>query len=191
MTKHLPTATHEAPLKLGKWDNLRAHVLDDGRRIISHDCVANILQAASPNEVQKSIDLWAKHPALRRLLNENEKPDLRSPVKFHTKSGKISFGYESESFIEICKFILRARRLGLLKTADEVIYAQESESLLVSLANVGLAALIDEATGFQKDRAPDALKDLLDLFLKKELPVIRSGIATAICIWNIFVSPMK
>jgi hypothetical protein len=39
---------------------------------------------------------------------------------------------------------------------------------VVSLANVGLAALIDEATGFQKDRDRRALQALLDKYLKKE-----------------------
>jgi hypothetical protein len=63
------------------------------------------------------------------------------------------------------------RHLGLLKTADEVVFAQESESLLISLANVGLTALIDEATGFQRERAPDALRELLDRYLKKEYAI--------------------
>lgn len=171
MPRHVPTATHEARLKLGKWDNLRAHVLDDKRRVLSHDCVAYILQAKSPAQVQVSIIRWSQHPTLRNTLNAEEKLDLCAPIKFINKAGKTEQGLESETFVAACKFILRARRLGLLKTADEVVFAQESESLIISLANVGLTALIDEATGFQRERAPDALRELLDRYLKKEYAI--------------------
>ncbi len=58
-----------------------------------------------------------------------------------------------------------------MKTADKVVFAQESESLIISLANVGLTALMDEATGFQRERAPDALRELLDRYLKKEYAI--------------------
>lgn len=164
----LPTATHEAWLKLGKWENLRVHVLDDKRRVLSHNCVTNILQAKSPAQVQTSIIQWSQHPILRKSLNADEKFDLCTSIKFKNTTGKIEQGLESDTLVAACKFILRARRLGLLKTADEVVFAQESESLIVSLANVGLTALIDEATGFQKEREHDALRELLDRYLKKE-----------------------
>lgn len=55
MTRQLPVATHEALLKLGKWENLHAHVLEDGRRVLSYDCVEYVLQAKSPTQVQTSI----------------------------------------------------------------------------------------------------------------------------------------
>ena len=76
MPKRVPTSTHEARLKLGKWDNLRAHVLDDQRRVLSQDCVAYILQAKSPAQVQTSITRWSQHPTLRNSLNAEEKLDL-------------------------------------------------------------------------------------------------------------------
>ena len=104
-------------------------------------------------------------------MNAEEQFDLCTPIKFISKAGKTEHGIESESFVAVCKFILRARRLGLLKTADEVVFAQESESLIISLANVGLTALIDEATGFQQERAHDALRELLDRYLKKEYAI--------------------
>jgi len=168
MPRHLPTATHDAWLTLGKWDNLRVHVLDDERRVLSQDCVAYILQARSPAQVQSSIARWSKHPTLRNALNADERLGLGPAIRFVTKAGKLERGLGSESFVDACKFILRARRLGLLRTADEVIFAQESESLLISLANVGLTALIDEATGYQRERSSDALRKLLDRYLKRE-----------------------
>ena len=37
------------------------------------------------------------------------------------------------------------------------------------LADVGIISLIDEATGYQRDRAKDALAEILDKFIAKEL----------------------
>ena len=42
-------------------------------------------------------------------------------------------------------------------------------------AHVGIIALVDEATGYQKDRASDALQRILEAFIAKELqPWVRT-----------------
>ena len=44
-----------------------------------------------------------------------------------------------------------------------------------ALAHVGIIALVDEATGYQKDRASDALQRILEAFIAKELqPWVRT-----------------
>ena len=47
--------------------------------------------------------------------------------------------------------------------------AEQCEILVRGLARVGIIALVDEATGFQKDRAKDALARILEAFIAKEL----------------------
>lgn len=44
-----------------------------------------------------------------------------------------------------------------------------ADVLIRSLANVGIIALVDEATGFQRDRATSALAEILNKFIAKEL----------------------
>src|SRR5262245_28077671 len=49
-----------------------------------------------------------------------------------------------------------------------------ADVLIRALANVGIIALVDEATGFQRDRASDALAKILEMFIAKELlPYVR------------------
>jgi hypothetical protein len=57
----------------------------------------------------------------------------------------------------------------LIASEDEKQRAEIAERILVSIANVGLVALIDEATGFQSLRPRDALQVLLDKYLRREL----------------------
>jgi hypothetical protein len=47
--------------------------------------------------------------------------------------------------------------------------AQIAEIIIRGLAHIGIIALVDEATGFQKDRAKDALAKILEAFVAKEL----------------------
>jgi hypothetical protein len=44
-----------------------------------------------------------------------------------------------------------------------------ADILMRALANVGIVALVDEATGYQRDRASDALAKILEAFIAKEL----------------------
>lgn len=49
--------------------------------------------------------------------------------------------------MELSRFLLKAMEFGLLGTSSALATAQAAESLIVSIAKVGLTALIDEATG--------------------------------------------
>ena len=68
----------------------------------------------------------------------------------------------------ICDVWLKAREAGKLSGAQLAI-AQRSEILMRGLAHVGIVALVDEATGYQHDRAADALSRILEAFIAKEL----------------------
>ena len=47
--------------------------------------------------------------------------------------------------------------------------AEKAALLLGAFAEVGIIALVDEATGYQYDRARDALARILEQFIAKEL----------------------
>ena len=53
--------------------------------------------------------------------------------------------------------------------ADQLHIAKSCEILVRGLARVGIIALIDEATGYQLDRAKNALTKILEAFIAKEL----------------------
>ncbi len=41
-----------------------------------------------------------------------------------------------------------------------------------ALAHVGIIALVDEATGYQRERASDALATILESFIAKEFSIV-------------------
>ncbi len=164
----LPIATHEGFPRLGKW-SVHAFNLNDGRRVFERSCFEEVLSIPSSVSGTTILKKIAKHPLLRENPLSEASTAFERSIRFKTEQGEMRIGFEAEVLIDICKFLLKAREIAAIRTTAEHRYAQAAESLLVSLANVGLAAVIDEATGFQESRARDALQALLAKYLNKEL----------------------
>jgi hypothetical protein len=95
-------------------------------------------------------------------------------VKYRTKRGLLAHGIPAIIIPKICDVWLDARRDGGLGTR-QVEIADKAEILMRGLAHVGIIALVDAATGFERDRAKDALAKILAAFIAKELrPWIRT-----------------
>jgi len=77
---------------------------------------------------------------------------INDPIKFITRQGVIGHGYEATALADMCDVILDARKAGIL-APQRLHIADQCEILVRSFARVGIIALIDEATGFQEDRA--------------------------------------
>ncbi len=102
-----------------------------------------------------------------------------TPIFYRTKSGGKSVGYDARLLPLVAEVYLRFRD-HRLKDNGEIPARYErmivaADILIRSLANVGIIALVDEATGFQRDRATDALATILEAFIAKELrPWVRT-----------------
>ncbi len=95
--------------------------------------------------------------------------------------GQVTLGYEGSILPDVCLVYLAARRAGKLHKPQEHI-AEACEIILGALARTGIAALIDEATGFQADRGRDALQRLFNRYLRESFepfPCHFSEIATS------------
>lgn len=101
-------------------------------------------------------------------INNDLQAVINSPIHFVTPSGARAYGYEATVLADICDAVLEARRAGDLHYQQEHIAAR-CEMLVRAFARVGIIALVDEATGYQKDRARDALAKILEAFVAKEL----------------------
>lgn len=87
---------------------------------------------------------------------------------------RIVRAYDAELLPAVCDVWLDARQAGALQK-QQLAKAQQAEILTRGLARVGIVALVDEATGFQRDRAKDALAKILEAFVAKELqPYLRT-----------------
>lgn len=76
-------------------------------------------------------------------------------------------GYDASILVAVCSVWLKAREKGALQK-QQLAKAQNAEILTLALADTGVVALIDEATGYQDERARDALAKIFSTFLAKE-----------------------
>jgi hypothetical protein len=94
---------------------------------------------------------------------------IRNPIRFVPPTGGRSvYGYEATILADLCDVVLEARSKGGVLQQQEHI-AKQCEILVRGFARVGIIALVDEATGYQKDRARNALAKILEAFIDKEL----------------------
>jgi hypothetical protein len=91
------------------------------------------------------------------------------PVAFRSpQGGGRAFGYDAMLLPMVCEVYLKARDAGaILRSQRHIVEA--CDLLMRGLARVGIIALVDEATGFQEQRAKDELHKILENYIAKEL----------------------
>lgn len=159
--RSLPTAQWQGELDLGG-KGLPCFVLDDGRRVISRTGATSALTGLTN---QGSLETYIRVEALTGYLPENL-DDLMIKFVIPEVTHKQVKGFPAEVFLDICTGYVKALEDHALTTDRQIEIATQAAILLASCAKVGLIALIDEATGYQYDRAEDALQVKLRLFLE-------------------------
>lgn len=150
------------------------YVTVDGQRLISGRAMQEALRLVSeenPTGTEKPgsrLTRLLNNKKLKSLIYKDKSPDHFSPKRIRWQGRTIN-GFNGEMLADICEGMLQARSEGKLTTPRQEIIAAQCEVLLRGFARVGIAALIDEATGYQALRPVDALKMYLETILKKEL----------------------
>ncbi len=170
--KGLPSAEYVGEIHLGD-ATLSCAVLDDGTRILTQSDMMRALGRSRQAKGRGYYDSDVNMPAFLTAKNlkpfiPNELEVTSSQIEFRLPSGQRAFGYRAEILPKVCEVYLRARDAKALVPAQEHI-AVQANILIRGLANVGIIALVDEATGYQRDRAADALAEILEQFIAKEL----------------------
>lgn len=121
-------------------------------------------QPAPAADLPHFLNFKALQPFISKHLGE-----LQSiVVKYRTKRGNPAHGIKAEIIPKICDVWLDAEEAGKLGATQKKI-AHRAKLVMRALAHVGIIALVDEATGYQNDRARDALAKILEEFVAKEL----------------------
>ncbi len=154
--RKMPRAVAEGTLLKGVLD-VPCAVLDDGRRVLTARGMQGILGA------RKRGDLG---PYLARLQPYLASGVVPASVEFVTLDGQVAHAYDAQALVDICKAYLRARREGKLHPKQQHL-ADKAEIIIEALAGVGVVALVDEATGYQKNRDDAYLQRLLALSVRK------------------------
>lgn len=170
--QHLPKATHSGELVIGL-KKVKCAVLDDGRRVISQVSMYEILGRARPNSNSRKKgekDLLPDFLAFNSLkpFITNELNNGACVVKYKKRSGSIANGFEASLLPDVCEVYLKARDAGILNVQQKHI-AEECDIVVRALAKVGLIALIDASTGYEKEREHDELQKLLSKYISDEL----------------------
>lgn len=169
----LVSATGNKRISLFKGDvrfgniSVPCHVLNDGSRVIAQREVIKALteQERPSGSITRIIGTANLSPYINadNIANKVIQYDLSGPG--HQMS---AYGYEATLLIEICEAFLKARDDRVLSVGQQKI-ARIADIILRACAKVGIIALIDEATGYQKVRAENALRLKLEAFIAEDM----------------------
>lgn len=172
--RKLPKATHgsiDHPLRIGEVE-LPCYVLDDGTRVLSLGGMIKAMGMSSGSAGGGDGDRlmsFAAGKSVSKFISPELAARINSPVRFQAPTGgSAATGYEATILADLCDAVLAARKAGALMHHQEHI-ADQCELLVRGFARVGIIALVDEATGYQRDREKDALAKILEAFVAKEL----------------------
>ncbi len=171
----IPKATHEGEIRLNETISIPCAVLEDGTRLITQ---RGIYQALGRYKNPNKTGSIAERPGF--LGAANVTPFISSdltrswePIKFRTTKsgglgGNVALGYKAEILPMVCHVFEDAERAGALRPNQQHI-VEAARAISRSFSKLGIIALVDEATGYQYDRARDALARILERFIAKEL----------------------
>jgi hypothetical protein len=170
-------ATHAGVVRIGDVE-LDCANLPDGRRVISEAAIMRALgrgysgyysQRDASTDGSAVLPRYVAPLALKPFIPEDLLSLLSNPIAYLPPGGSnMSKGVEAQALPKICRVWIEARNAGKLTTVQQRA-ATKAEMLSFGFAEVGIAALIDEATGYQEVRDRRALEAILDRFLQKEL----------------------
>lgn len=152
------TKKHKAITREGTvFDGVSCYVLDDGSRVMTKTTVVQALSgsaSAKDAQLERYID---------RLPNGSELLADQPNIDFVLPHGGTAQGVKASTVARMLRLYVEAWGVGALR-ANQIPVAQRAATMLAQLAEVGIVALIDEATGYQEKRPKDELnRRLLDM----------------------------
>jgi len=163
-------ATHEAPLKIGN-STIDSAILEGGTRVLARISVLRAIGRTGKAKGGRGYDQESRIPVF--LSANNLKPFISesllknsTPIPFKTLKGIEAIGYRAEILPDICNVFIDAKEADRLLPNQEHIY-QQCKRLIRGFATVGIIALIDEATGYQKQK--DSYQKILEQYIAPEI----------------------
>lgn len=162
----------DKPLVIGHIE-IPCYVLEDETRVLSQ---GGFLRAIGRSRTPKAgtggvdnIPVFLAPNNLKPFVSDDLMVST-TPVPFQAPGtgGGVTHGYPATILPEVCEVYLKARDAGVLLPSQQHI-ADRAAILIRGLAAVGVIALVDEATGYQRIREERALAAILERFIAKEL----------------------
>jgi hypothetical protein len=170
-------AVYSGKLPIGDIE-LDCAVLDGGVRVLSERAVHRAFgskrggshwKRAKANEDGANLPSFLSAKNYSDFIPNDLDVALKNPLIYRAGGGATpANGIRAELLPEICGVLLSARRAKKLLPSQEHL-AVQAEVLMEAFAKVGIIALVDEATGYQRDRSHDALRLLLSKYIAEGL----------------------
>jgi hypothetical protein len=168
----MPKATHSGLLQIGGQE-LACDVLQDGTRIIRQK---NFLKAMGRGKIggkeRRGEDATNLPPF---LIANNLTPYLdgqirvwASPIRYKGTNGQKYIGYDARLLPEACKVYVRAQDENSLQE-NQIKIASVCRTMLYGLATIGIIALVDSCTGYEKIRERTELERILSAYINEEV----------------------
>lgn len=164
------SAPHVGEIRIGS-RSIGCAVLEDGEKRVINQASMNAAfdRTGGARRGQGAARLPLLSPLnIQPLITPEVRSMAEHPIAYRGPDGERGLGYPAELLPKLCEIYLEAREQGIL-TKNQQPIAAAAERLLRGLAQVGIKALVDEATGYQEVRAKNALAKILEAFIAKEL----------------------
>jgi hypothetical protein len=166
----------DRPLRIGNVE-IPCYVLADGRRVLAQRGL-NLgigLSEGGGRGGERKLAVLMAFLEERGVNTRGLIARANAPFRFiPPHGGNQADGYEASILTDICAVLIEAGLQGKLH-ARQTHLAERAALLQHGFAEVGINALVDEATGYQEHRARDALAKILERFVEKELrPWVRT-----------------
>ena len=151
---------------------LQCYVLDDETRVLARASFVKAIGRTGKVKGGRRFDEEFQTPVF--ITAENLQPfipgdlDANSKPILFTYGDTQMIGYRAELLPDVCDIFADAERAGALRR-NQLHIADACRILSRGLTRVGIIGLIDEATGYQDQRAANALAKILESYIAKEL----------------------
>lgn len=162
----IESATHRGYLEIGNV-KIPCAVLENGKRVVSQTGLFDAFKRPRKGEVrQEGLPSIIGAKNLMAFVSE-EVREKSQPIPYYHSNGKVAYGYDAELIPLVCELYLKAFDEQQTLASQEKVVTQ-ANIIVRALAKVGIAALIDEATGYQYEREKDELQKLLAKYIRED-----------------------
>lgn len=157
-TDEIPRALHDGVLRMGSLE-VPCCVLPDGTPVLTTNGILGVFAT------RKKSDLGVY---IARITGDSSDFSLPPEIRFRLPTNNaIAAGYKADSLIDVCNLYVAALAAGTLHP-KQVPLAARAAAVVSACAKTGITAMVWEATGYERVKAPDALRDRFADLLRSE-----------------------
>jgi hypothetical protein len=160
----------DKPLIIGDFE-IPCYILENEKRVITQGGLLTALGMSTGGANKagtRKIDEFLDNTAINPFIDKDVIERVKNVIPFKIQGGgNTAYAYDATILVDICAAVLESERNGKLHKAHKHI-AIRAAMLYKAFAKVGIIALIDEATGYEKLRSKNTLQNFLDKFLLEE-----------------------